>query len=71
MAIGSTAQGRKLAPAVGLEPTTKRLTAARSTTELRRSASALVDEDQGSRRIIGRLERHSGHTGESGRGLTR
>ena len=27
----------KLAPAVGLEPTTKRLTAARSTTELRRS----------------------------------
>src|SRR5437762_10968678 len=27
----------KMAPAVGLEPTTKRLTAARSTTELRRS----------------------------------
>src|SRR4051794_23515579 len=27
----------RLAPAVGLEPTTKRLTAARSTTELRRS----------------------------------
>jgi hypothetical protein len=27
----------KVAPAVGLEPTTKRLTAARSTTELRRS----------------------------------
>ena len=29
-----------LAPAVGLEPTTKRLTAARSTTELRRSEDA-------------------------------
>ena len=29
---------RRLAPAVGLEPTTKRLTAARSTTELRRNA---------------------------------
>ena len=28
---------KTLAPAVGLEPTTKRLTAARSTTELRRS----------------------------------
>jgi hypothetical protein len=28
---------REMAPAVGLEPTTKRLTAARSTTELRRS----------------------------------
>ena len=27
----------RLAPAVGLEPTTKRLTAARSTTELRRN----------------------------------
>jgi integrase len=31
--------GRLLAPAVGFEPTTKRLTAARSTTELRRSES--------------------------------
>src|SRR5439155_11074352 len=30
----------KLAPAVGFEPTTKRLTAARSTTELRRSGTA-------------------------------
>ena len=29
-----------MAPAVGFEPTTKRLTAARSTTELRRSGSA-------------------------------
>src|SRR5437762_9091219 len=33
-------RGVKLAPAVGLEPTTKRLTAARSTTELRRSGTA-------------------------------
>ena len=30
----------RVAPAVGLEPTTKRLTAARSTTELRRSEDA-------------------------------
>ena len=30
--------GRKLAPQVGLEPTTKRLTAARSTAELLRNA---------------------------------
>ena len=30
----------ELAPAVGFEPTTKRLTAARSTTELRRSEGA-------------------------------
>src|SRR4029079_19079065 len=29
----------EMAPAVGLEPTTKRLTAARSTTELRRSGA--------------------------------
>ena len=35
----------RVAPAVGLEPTTKRLTAARSTTELRRS--------EGSRKAIG------------------
>ena len=34
-----------LAPAVGLEPTTKRLTAARSTTELRRSEVRRVSSD--------------------------
>ena len=32
----------ELAPQVGLEPTTKRLTAARSTAELLRSAGALI-----------------------------
>ena len=36
----TTCSGWMLAPAVGLEPTTKRLTAARSTTELRRSEDA-------------------------------
>ena len=35
---------RVVAPAVGLEPTTKRLTAARSTTELRRSEERRVGE---------------------------
>src|SRR3990170_6708115 len=33
-----------LAPAVGLEPTTKRLTAARSTTELRRNEASRSDD---------------------------
>ena len=36
---GSLLLGMGVAPAVGLEPTTKRLTAARSTTELRRNVS--------------------------------
>lgn len=40
--IAARRRGNQLAPAVGLEPTTKRLTAARSTTELRRSASSLT-----------------------------
>jgi hypothetical protein len=34
--------GIKLAPQVGLEPTTKRLTAARSTAELLRNAESLI-----------------------------
>ena len=38
----------KLAPAVGLEPTTKRLTAARSTTELRRNARVAPTGPSGS-----------------------
>ena len=35
------ARSNQVAPAVGFEPTTKRLTAARSTTELRRNAGGL------------------------------
>src|SRR5690242_12613522 len=37
---GPVAERFRVAPAVGFEPTTKRLTAARSTTELRRSEGA-------------------------------
>ena len=52
----------ELAPAVGLEPTTKRLTAARSTTELRRSEERRVSsrcrgrERQGRRVGAGRQD---------------
>jgi hypothetical protein len=41
-APGVTGRLGKLAPAVGFEPTTWRLTAARSTTELRRNEAAVV-----------------------------
>ena len=42
-----------VAPAVGLEPTTKRLTAARSTTELRRSEDARVSGEPVPQRVVG------------------
>jgi hypothetical protein len=43
-----------LAPAVGLEPTTKRLTAARSTTELRRNNMLAHEERERAHGSIGR-----------------
>ena len=51
----------KVAPAVGFEPTTKRLTAARSTTELRRNGSASrVREARAPRRAGGRASSAGG-----------
>ena len=60
----STTRPERLAPAVGFEPTTKRLTAARSTTELRRNARRTIGRGPDGAVAMIRAARHRGQSAE-------